>query len=66
MLLDIADERLKVRLAVPRDGVNRLIIEYPHEPEYRDLVMGALANLINPRPASRRRSSKKAASNATA
>jgi hypothetical protein len=46
MRLDLTDERLRARITRLRGDRIRLVLDYPSEPRYRDVVMEALAELL--------------------
>ena len=48
MLLDIDDERLRLRVTFPAPDRARLTIEYPREEAYRRRVLAALSDLLRP------------------
>ena len=57
MRLDLEDERIHARISGASDGRTRLVLEYPAEPDYRDAVLTALADLLRTavaKPARRR------------
>lgn len=48
MLLDIEDERVRLKLTFPSQSTARLTLEYPREEAYRVRVMAALAAMLHP------------------
>lgn len=58
MLLDLEDERLRVKVGPLSGGRSRLVIDYPSEPKYRDAVLTALATLLRPAAAASARPKK--------
>jgi hypothetical protein len=51
MIVDLADDRLRLRISLARQGMARLQLDYPAEATYRDRIRTALADLIRPKPA---------------
>ena len=48
MLLDLADVRIRGRISPISGGRVRLVLDYPHEAQYRDKVMIALSEILRP------------------